>query len=154
MFHGCRIRTVLAQKWHIWMKHVKTRFLIAGCPSVHDFTLSLSLFLFIHETGVEPSPLLLQLFTGLLYQYWMLDGDDCGAMTYVTPCCLVEAHQRIGGAYCHQCRGRGGRMNNNLPKHRDEDIFQTEISLHFRISLQIPFLTNIFMKGKTYFLES
>jgi hypothetical protein len=27
-------------------------------------------------TGVEPSPLLLRPFIGLLYQLWMIDGDD------------------------------------------------------------------------------
>jgi hypothetical protein len=27
--------------------------------------------------GVEPSPLLLRQFIGLLYQRWVIDGDDC-----------------------------------------------------------------------------
>jgi hypothetical protein len=31
--------------------------------------------------GVEPSPLLLLPFTGLLYQPWMIDSDDCGAIS-------------------------------------------------------------------------
>jgi hypothetical protein len=39
-----------------------------------------SLLLFIHGTGVEPSPLLLRPLIGLLYQPWMMDGEDCGAM--------------------------------------------------------------------------
>jgi hypothetical protein len=30
---------------------------------------------------VEPSPLLLWPFIGLLYQPWMIDGDECGAIT-------------------------------------------------------------------------
>jgi hypothetical protein len=30
---------------------------------------------------VEPSPLLLGPFTGLLYQPWMIDDDDCGAIS-------------------------------------------------------------------------
>jgi hypothetical protein len=36
--------------------------------------------LFICEAGVEPSPLLLRPFIGLLYQQWVIDGDDCGAV--------------------------------------------------------------------------
>jgi hypothetical protein len=35
----------------------------------------------MHGTGVEPSPLLLRLFTGLLYQPWMIDVDDCGTIS-------------------------------------------------------------------------
>jgi hypothetical protein len=31
--------------------------------------------------GVEPSPLLLQPLIGLLRQPWMMDGDDCGAVS-------------------------------------------------------------------------
>jgi hypothetical protein len=34
---------------------------------------------FIYGAGVEPSPLLLGPFIGL-YQLWMIDGDDCGAI--------------------------------------------------------------------------
>jgi hypothetical protein len=34
-----------------------------------------------HGTGVEPSPLTLRPFIGLLYQTWMTDGDDCGAIS-------------------------------------------------------------------------
>jgi hypothetical protein len=30
--------------------------------------------------GVERSPLLLEPFIGLLYQPWMIDDDDCGAI--------------------------------------------------------------------------
>jgi hypothetical protein len=37
--------------------------------------------LFFFFAGVEPSPLLLRPFTGLLYQPWMTDGDDCGAIS-------------------------------------------------------------------------
>jgi hypothetical protein len=36
---------------------------------------------FICGAGVEPSPLLLRLFIGLLYQPLMIDGDDCGAVS-------------------------------------------------------------------------
>jgi hypothetical protein len=35
--------------------------------------------LFIYGAGVEPSPLLLRPFVRLLYQSWMVHGDDCGA---------------------------------------------------------------------------
>jgi hypothetical protein len=34
----------------------------------------------IYGTEVEPSPLLLPPFIGLLYQPWMTDGEDCGAI--------------------------------------------------------------------------
>jgi hypothetical protein len=34
----------------------------------------------IYGAGVEPSPLLLRPFIGPLYQPWMTDGDDCGAI--------------------------------------------------------------------------
>jgi hypothetical protein len=35
-----------------------------------------------YRVGVEPSPLLLRPFIGLLYQPWMMtDGDDCGAIS-------------------------------------------------------------------------
>jgi hypothetical protein len=37
--------------------------------------------LFICVAGVEPSPLLLWSFIGLLYQPWMVDCDDCGAIS-------------------------------------------------------------------------
>jgi hypothetical protein len=37
-----------------------------------------SLFLFIYWTGLEPSPLLLRLFIGLLYQPWMIDDGGGG----------------------------------------------------------------------------
>jgi hypothetical protein len=37
----------------------------------------LFIILFIYGIGVEPSPLLLQPFIGLLYQPWMTDGGDC-----------------------------------------------------------------------------
>jgi hypothetical protein len=30
--------------------------------------------------GVEPSPLVLRSFIGLLYQPWMIVGDDCGVI--------------------------------------------------------------------------
>jgi hypothetical protein len=38
-------------------------------------------FLFLFEGGVEPRPLLLRPFIGLLYQPWVTDGDDCGAIS-------------------------------------------------------------------------
>jgi hypothetical protein len=38
-------------------------------------------FLFIYGTGVEPAPILLRSFIGVLYQPWMADGDDCGAIS-------------------------------------------------------------------------
>jgi hypothetical protein len=33
-----------------------------------------------YTAGVEPGPLLLRLFIGLLCQPWMTDGDDCGTI--------------------------------------------------------------------------
>jgi hypothetical protein len=35
----------------------------------------------IYGAGVEPSPLVLRPFIGLLYQPWMIDGVDCGAVS-------------------------------------------------------------------------
>jgi hypothetical protein len=35
----------------------------------------------ISNAGVEPIPPLLWTFIGLLYQPWMIDGDDCGAVS-------------------------------------------------------------------------
>jgi hypothetical protein len=35
--------------------------------------------IFIYGVRVEPSSLLLRPFVGLLYQPWMIDGDDFGA---------------------------------------------------------------------------
>jgi hypothetical protein len=37
------------------------------------------IFWLIYGAGVEPGPLLLTPFVGLLYQPWVIDGDDCGA---------------------------------------------------------------------------
>jgi hypothetical protein len=39
----------------------------------------LCIFSFINGAGLEPSPLLLQPFIGLLYQPSKIDGDDSGA---------------------------------------------------------------------------
>jgi hypothetical protein len=36
-------------------------------------------FLFIDGAGLESIPLLQLPFIGLLYEPWMIDGDDCGA---------------------------------------------------------------------------
>jgi hypothetical protein len=36
------------------------------------------IFFFICGAGVEPSPFLLRPFIGLMYQPWMLGGDECG----------------------------------------------------------------------------
>jgi hypothetical protein len=38
-------------------------------------------FLFIYGVGVKPYPLLLRPFIGLLYQPWMIDGDNCDAIS-------------------------------------------------------------------------
>jgi hypothetical protein len=35
----------------------------------------------MYGAGVEPSPLLLRPFIDLLYQPWMIDGDDCGEIS-------------------------------------------------------------------------
>jgi hypothetical protein len=40
-------------------------------------------YLFIYGSGMEPCPLLLLLFIGLLYQPWIEDGDDCGAISEI-----------------------------------------------------------------------
>jgi hypothetical protein len=37
-------------------------------------------FLFIFGAGGQSSPLSLREFIGLLYQPWMIDGDDFGAI--------------------------------------------------------------------------
>jgi hypothetical protein len=37
--------------------------------------------LFISCAAVEPSPLLLMPLSGLLYQPWMTNGNDCGAIS-------------------------------------------------------------------------
>jgi hypothetical protein len=34
-------------------------------------------YLFVYRVVVEPIPRLLRPFIGLLYQPWMMDGDDC-----------------------------------------------------------------------------
>jgi hypothetical protein len=39
------------------------------------------IILFISRAGAEPNPLLLWPFNGLFYQSWMIDGDDCGAVS-------------------------------------------------------------------------
>jgi hypothetical protein len=36
---------------------------------------------FIYGAGFEPSPLLLRPVICLLYQPWMIDGDDCGTIS-------------------------------------------------------------------------
>jgi hypothetical protein len=38
-------------------------------------------FLFFYGAKVEPSPLLLRPFIGLLKEPWKIDGDDCGAIS-------------------------------------------------------------------------
>jgi hypothetical protein len=38
-------------------------------------------FAFIYEAGTEPSRLLLRPFVGLFYRPWMIDGDDCEAIS-------------------------------------------------------------------------
>jgi hypothetical protein len=40
--------------------------------------------LFISGAGVEPSPLILRQFIGLLYQPWMIDADDCGPIRAIS----------------------------------------------------------------------
>jgi hypothetical protein len=42
-----------------------------------------STFLFICGVGVEPSPLLLLPFIGLLYQPWRIDGDEYGEISII-----------------------------------------------------------------------
>jgi hypothetical protein len=42
------------------------------------------IFLFFNGPGLLPSPLLLASFIGLLYQPWMIDADDCGAISGVS----------------------------------------------------------------------
>jgi hypothetical protein len=38
-------------------------------------------FYFIYGAGLEQSPVLLWPFVGLLYWSWMVDGDECGAIS-------------------------------------------------------------------------
>jgi hypothetical protein len=40
-----------------------------------------SYYLFTYTAPVEPSPLLLWQIIGLVCQPWMIDGDDCGAIS-------------------------------------------------------------------------
>jgi hypothetical protein len=40
-----------------------------------------SIFLFMYEDGVEPIPQLLWTFIGQLHKPWVIDGDDCGAVS-------------------------------------------------------------------------
>jgi hypothetical protein len=45
------------------------------------FITSIYLFcIYLCGAVMDPSPLLLRSFIGLLYQPWMIDGDDCGAV--------------------------------------------------------------------------
>jgi hypothetical protein len=39
------------------------------------------MLLFFNETGVEPGPLFLRPLIGLLYQQWMMNNDNCGAIS-------------------------------------------------------------------------
>jgi hypothetical protein len=59
-------------------------------------------YLFIYEAEVEPSPQLLQSFIGLLYQPWMIDGDDCGAIGGINECQgkLKYLEDRIEYLFC------------------------------------------------------
>jgi hypothetical protein len=67
-----------------------TAILGSGSNGTHDHILmsdgsgslrnSPTFFLFIYGTGVEPSPLLLRPLIVSLYQPWVIDGDDCGAV--------------------------------------------------------------------------
>jgi hypothetical protein len=36
---------------------------------------------FVYGAGVQPNLLLQRLFIGIMYQPWMIDGDDCGAVS-------------------------------------------------------------------------
>jgi hypothetical protein len=49
----------------------------------HENFKSYILLSFFYVTGLEPSPLLLRPFIGLLYQPWMIDNDDCGTTSGV-----------------------------------------------------------------------
>jgi hypothetical protein len=42
---------------------------------------SIAFILFISRTGAEPRPLTLRPFIGLLCQPWIIDADDCGAIS-------------------------------------------------------------------------
>jgi hypothetical protein len=51
--------------------------MITMAKKEHNFSFLLFYFFsFIYAAGVEPSP-----FFGLLYLLWMLEGDDCGAIS-------------------------------------------------------------------------
>jgi hypothetical protein len=51
-----------------------------SCFIPGDTAFVLFILLLICGDGVEPSPLLLRPFIGPLYQPWMIDGYDCGAI--------------------------------------------------------------------------
>jgi hypothetical protein len=46
-----------------------------------SWKLRIFLYLLIYGAGAEPTPLLLRQFIGLLYQPWVTDGDDHGAVS-------------------------------------------------------------------------
>jgi hypothetical protein len=54
-----------------------------GAQTKMVWTLFCIFFYLSIGAGVEPSPLLLRPFIGLLYQPWMIDGDDCGAISVI-----------------------------------------------------------------------
>jgi hypothetical protein len=57
-----------------------TKVLVKWVPASISTKDILLFFLVIFGAIVEPDPLLLRPFIGLLYQPWMIDGDDCGAI--------------------------------------------------------------------------
>jgi hypothetical protein len=46
-----------------------------------SFQSRIFIFILIFGAGVKPSPLLLRPFIGLLYQSWMANVDECGAIS-------------------------------------------------------------------------
>jgi hypothetical protein len=47
----------------------------------YNVCVSILYYLSIYVAGVEPSPLILRPFIGLFYQPWVMDGDDCAAIS-------------------------------------------------------------------------
>jgi hypothetical protein len=76
-------------------------------------------YLFICGAGVEPSPLLLRLFIGLLYQPCTIDGDDCEAIsgmnewqgkpTYSEETCPIAALSITDPTWPDTCLNSGRR---------------------------------------------
>jgi hypothetical protein len=87
------INRVIQKAIHYHNEQLETRLSFWVLPitqTIHDSNISSAAFiigsLFMCMAEVEPSPMLLRSFIGLLYQPWTLDGDDCGAIGGMNEC--------------------------------------------------------------------